>query len=242
MSDQTIKRPTSNTNATDSTDKANEETSAITLKDGGIDSRFPASITWQYPEDWTVSTTPWGTDANGKDLTPAPGETAMQRITITSPSKKYSVSYEVMTNAARGWVCPPEDIIQRSYSNVTLRPVAGFTEANFASYISESKEGRLYRGSLMNKETIKTSGLKEGLIDSSDAGCGLYTPSIFSITDTDNMYLWAADINLLSLEKTGESETTFFDTNTSVESIKAAMATDEYKQAVAILLSTKVAQ
>lgn len=211
--------------------KTPEQTSSETknnLKEASVDPSFPKPLSWKYPDDWTIDSTGQGPKDNS--------DTATQSFTLTSPSGKYSVIYQVGVNGGRGGACTAEDAGTVQYISQKATPtLQGGRFVEFIGTIidtaSPKKEtaGYFYRSGITNDSTE---------IQSAKVGTSVcfYGLGGLMLDEKTNYDLLSASIQLNDfIDRDGDTKPV-----DSVEPFKTAFESDEYKQAVEILLSTKL--
>lgn len=196
------------------------------LKEAAVDSSFPMPISWKYPKEWKVESTGSGPKSQN--------DTAVQSFTLTSPSSKYSVLYQVGMNGGRGGACDPTAAGTVKY--IRKESVSGLKEAAFVEFIGDS-----YRDASLEQKPTNyyfRSGITSDTPDVQAAKIGT-TNCFFGIggltLDKEANYdLLGASIRLNDFTEADGTNKLVED----VDQLKTALNTDEYKQAVAILLST----
>lgn len=225
---------TQKTPETTQTDNSTTENPApsVALKVARIDSSYPVQFSWRYPENWTMS-------VKG-DPPKSHTDSTDQTITITSPSKDYEVVYKVGINRGYGGQCSPDpdsydaiEYIRRE--TITEFPDTIFTEIINRSYsVADSQkklEGYDYSFGIYNGVNHMNS------VKTSESICKVYLKNVFELSETPNMTLFGASIRLKKIETLDQygDVLPFKD----IETIKAALESDEYKDAVKILRSTR---
>ncbi|HEY5695524.1 MAG TPA: hypothetical protein VIQ80_01690, partial [Candidatus Saccharimonadales bacterium] len=198
------------------------------MKTGAIDSLFPATLSWSYPESWSLQSEGHGPHSES--------DTVIQTITLTSPSKKYQVVYKVGANGGLGGRCDPNDSYMGKIQHISRKPTTNYPGAVFVEFIVDMHSGA---NGVINFDGYKyTSALYNNVQQVQQAAvgssvCDLYLKNIFKLSDTYNTQLLSAEILLKDIDTA--NGTLPKDLNV----IKNQYTTAEYQQAVNILLSTQ---
>jgi len=205
----------------DQSTSRSETVSAVKLKTAHIDASFPAKLSWSYPETWTIAS-----EGNGPT---EPSDTAVQKFTLTSPSKKYEVVYNVGINGGIGGTCEPGiDKLQ----SIKTTQVSGFNKGVFVEDIhGSSQEGFTYSSGLF-KNNSDVLNARPG-----DSECNMYLRNVIPLTDDGRMVILAAQVNIKQFDSTDQyGPTKIYPKDTAT--IKEAFENKEYEDGVNILLST----
>lgn len=197
---------------------------------GRIDSLFPASLTWNYPANWSIESQGSGPHSEA--------ETAEQIISLTSPSGNYQVVYRISANGGLGGTCDPKSAGNIHY--IRKEPIDKFDKTLFVEYIKnvdpwDGIEGEVnsnnytYESSILNGR----ASVQQAQVDSSF--CDLYLAEVINLSEKYNTRLLSAEIKIKDLDS-AEKQGLFAQ---NINDIKKYYEDIEYKQAVDILLSTK---
>ncbi|AHB42695.1 hypothetical protein RAAC3_TM7C00001G0857 [Candidatus Saccharibacteria bacterium RAAC3_TM7_1] len=208
---QNLKRDTTPSNTEQSSGQPKKtEKPAVKLLDGSIDKDFGTTLTFKYPETWQYKSSVSGSKTDGNWI---------EEISLTSPSKKYVVSYRVGKGGGVGGICIPEDtgtIAATSYQMLDGFPSVSYVEIGYKGTPTNSTPEGGYIGLLSTNIAKK---LKPG-----DSICDIGLNAI-SLSDRDFVQTLAMKINIS-------------DPPTSYDQFKPLLGGEEYDQAKAILLST----
>ncbi len=206
-----------------------EEDKPALLKTASVDSTFPVAVSWEYPEDWTYASMGSGPTQ--------PGDSTVQTLTMTSPSGDYSVIIRAGANGGLGGACDPTS--GNTLLTLKKRPDALLENTTHLEFISEgepSSNAYAYGSGLY--KAAETSTVVVG-----SSFCDIYLRGIFEITEQEAMVLMSPRVIVNQLEQTSETTPNPLAKDAiSVEEISALFETDEYDQAVAILLSLRTEQ
>lgn len=198
-----------------------QDTSNPSSLTGRIDAKFPSKLSWSYPEAWTSTS-----EQSGKfDLS----EVTTQKVTLTSPNKKYEVVYSVAWNGGLGGVClPSADMIQ----SIRREPVPGLEKSVFAELIHGSDaEGYEYMSGLfMNDDAMSTAA-------QGDSICKISMGNVIQLNKDGTLDILDASIHIKQFEAPGEYGPIKVTAKDSA-AITQAFEDPEYKAAIKILLST----
>lgn len=223
-----ITRPnTDSTQNSESTVQTQEK--MVDSKKGTIDDSFPIKVSWTYPATWNVQS---------EELANSGGVTT-QKITITSPSGKYSVVYSANMNGGIGGACIPNETTD-TLQHIKRQPTDTFSNAVFAEFIygtysisnsNKQFDGYTYiAGLFKNSAPVQTASV-------GDSYCKIYLQNALDLSDSDGTILLSADIKI-----NADKDMSITIPSDNVASIKAAFEQPEYHDAVKILLSTVVEQ
>lgn len=227
---QNVTKKSDNQGSTE-TNTSQNTTDSVTLKEASIDSGFPVLITWKYPDSWSLTK-----KGNGPSST---SDSASETFTLTSPSKAYSVIYEVTQNLGFGGMCEPTTPSTIQYVNrydTPNFPEAVLVESIISEYSSLNEKytlsGYKYSLALMkNNSSVKNAKL-------GDSQCGVDSiHQAIELASTPSEYLMKAEIrlnNVDQLDKYGDVLPV-----KDIQVIKDQFANSEYKDAINILTSTK---
>lgn len=189
-----------------------------------MDSSFPEKLSFTYPKAWVLSEK---TDEG--ELPLEPGETVFQTVTITSPSKKYTVQYDVIANSGLGGSCTPDEASKiESIDGLSL---GEFPDASFVEtiYSKNSKYG--YFSGIMETKSIAD-------VKPEDSVCEIYLDQVIKLSGKENFTLTGAVIKIDGLGEPGV-DSAYSSNDTPAKSvIEKAFNTKEYKQAVDTIKST----
>lgn len=207
------KSSTSDTTSTNTSAKSSSTTDkttpAIALVDGSIDSSFETTLSFKYPSTWKYAQTMSGTiETNGSWL---------QKITITSPSGKYVVQYQVGAGGGIGGVCVPEET--GTIASVAYEVVTGFTAMSYVELTYENMPTGQDMGDIALIDSSKAKSLKVG-----DSTCAIGFSGVKELASKNYVSIMRANLSIADA--------------TTASQIKAALSGSEYDQAKAILLST----
>lgn len=192
------------------------------MKIAYFEKSFPAQLSFSYPASWKL------TEESGGPLT-KPGQTVGHVFTVTSPSKKYSVVFHANTNGGLGGYCTPSE--EGKLISLSASKLQNFTNASFVQAIYPVSHG--ISGYDFDTELMETDGIAG--VEEGDSRCELYLDGVIDLTAKENFTLSQAYIDIKGLTNDGSED---FEFPASVEEIKQAFETAEYKQAVEILKST----
>lgn len=198
----------SSTSSKSSTDSTTTST-AVPLVDGSIDSSFGTTLTFKYPSTWKYSQTISGTIDTALD----------QRITLTSPSGKYVVKYDVDARGGIGGTCVPDET--GTIATAAYQVVPGFSGASYLemTYQNMPTDATNQIGVVELIDSTVASTLKAG-----DSVCKPYMHEIIKLADENSVYVYGATMTVSDA--------------TTASQLKSALSGTEYEQGKAILLST----
>lgn len=180
----------------------------VKLLDGSIDSNFNTKLTFKYPETWKITSERTS------------GESG-QKITVTSPSGKYTVMYEVFAGGGIGCACMPEEtgtIVSSKYQVAPGFSNMSYIEVTYRGAPSvDGKPGAVGHAFLADSQSV--AGVASG-----DSMCELYLRGVRELGGDKYTYLIDASMKISSASTADE--------------FKAALAGEEYEQGKVILLST----
>jgi len=188
---------------------------AAKLLNASLSDGFGVKLSFDYPSDWSFSRTTTG---------PLPiierGEVTDEKMTVASPSGKFSVHYRVVSTDGYGGVCVPDETgayVTASYQELTkFSGISYFEATTTAMPITDDGTHSVGEMSLIKTDAAKLSV----------AGA--------SVCVTGYAGMIALNSNGITLVGPG---VTIAGTKTA-EEFKAAAKGTEYEQAKAILLST----
>lgn len=203
---------TSDTKTTTSSDTT--KTTTVALKDGSIDASFGTRLTFKYPETWKLAQTMSGTAGTDSAWT--------QTTTLTSPSGKYKVGYNVGAGGGIGGSCASIDT--GNVATVAYQAVSEFSGMSYVeithSNMGSDTTGSQWKAGFVGLIDSKTaSSLKSG-----DSVCDYYLHYVTKLVDTNYVQLLQATMTVDGVSTASE--------------LNAALSGTEYEQAKAILLST----
>lgn len=201
---------------TNSKDTAKEagNTTGVKLVKGSIDSSFGTTLMFAYPETWKYGQVTDGTVGSESTWT--------QRITITSPSGKYTVQYYVGAGGGIGGVCLPEDtgtIASTAYENIADFSGVSYTELTYANMPAGLAGTEAAAGVVELMDSATATKLKAG-----DSVCDAYLHEVMKLSDAQFVQLLGATMKVNGA--------------TTAAQLKEALSGAEYEQGKAILLST----
>ena len=202
------------TSGSQTQDSSHTVASTPTYVDGSIDKSFATNLTFKYPSSWTYKEVNNGTPGQDSGWT--------QKITLTSPSGKYSVEYYVGANGGFGGTCLPQDaglFAKTSYEVVSGFPAASYVELFYKNKPSDtSAPGSPGFVGLMDTDAAKTFAVDASVCDSA-------MHNIISLnTSPVRVSLINASLSIVGADTSA--------------TLSAALSGTEYEQAKAILLST----
>lgn len=199
----------------------------VQLKTAQIDNSFPIKLAWKYPSTWTMSMNGNG-PINETDTT-------TQTITLTSPSSNYQVIYRVGVNGGLGGSCSPTDN-PSTIQYISRQALPSFSQGVFVQAIEDgytiSLSGDGPRG-YRDVSGIYNNNQKINDVRVGDSSCNIYLENVIHLSDQENMTLLDAEIKVVDLYGTNAYALS------SIDPIKAAYQTSEYKDAIKIMLSTE---
>lgn len=198
----------------------NNKNSNVDLVAGSSSKKFLAGIDFQYPSNWTLKSKVTGEFPNEE------GTQSKEIITITSPSKGVVVEYGIWyIGGGIGGACADFN----SLSSIEYEQLQGMKTIKFVEYIGQSEGRYKFYDGLLSDGTVKN-------INSKNEHCSMLPGYwVTNLGDNEYLHLSAANMHIKSLEKYADKSKTY----DSVEYIKDARKGEEYKDAKAILLSTK---
>jgi len=200
----------------------------IALKSANFDDVFDTDMSFNYPENWTYSTSIDG---------PIPfsdSKTTSEQVYITSPSKSYSVHYELVNGGGIGGLCDEDSPAKiKTYSYEQLKSYAGLHLVTYTSQSNDTERVRGYAGLMQTNEFSKPfNAIKVG-----DANCNVFLREFITKPNGKSNLSMRASIlpdSLVSI-KGLDSDNVLKGTGTQFE---AAFKGKEFEQAKNILLST----
>lgn len=195
---------TSASTAEKSTSQTKETSKTPALLTGSIDKGFGTPLGFSYPDTWKLESQIKGP----MPLNYEAGATS-QTISITSPTAKTVVKYEIGAGGGLGGACDPAD--GGTVTDVTYQAVTGFPAASYAEYTVKGAtwlDGR-------HKQLLKTDSAKALVTGSGKTYCDVSMQNIIPLDTSRSIVLFDASIT--------KSD---------------AGAAEEFDQAKAILLST----
>ncbi len=190
---------------------------------------FPVKLSTRYPADWTLIVVGEGPKAGSDDP-------VQQKISVTSPSKEYTVSYMVIARGGLGGTCDQDT--SGAIQSISRDPVAGFGDALFVETTVDeirTTDGRAafgyVSGLYSNDDRVKD-------IKVTDSFCELGRINYIKLSDTLDTGLIDANIKINKLESLQSDGS--LTSITDVSLIKSGFETAEYKDAVQILKSMKL--
>lgn len=196
------------------TAKKTGDTVGVKLVNGSIDPSFGTKLTFTYPETWKYNQV--------MDGTVGPESTWTQRITITSPSGKYTVQYYMGAGGGIGGMCLPEDtgtIAGTAYENIAGFSGVSYTELIYANMPASLAGTEAAAGVVELMDSATAAKLKAG-----DSVCDAYLHEVMKLSDTQFVQLLGATMKVNGA--------------TTAAQLKEALSGTEYEQGKAILLST----
>ena len=192
------------------------------LKQASIDPTFGTSLSFEYPETWTMSRSTNGPFPPNPEVEPT-----SESFIVTSPNNEIEVRYYINANAGFGYVC--EDETSPIVTKLKFESIPGYAGASAVEYISKDKN--LYT---LNTYIQNTAGLAD--VKAGDSTCKLAGGLIMQLNETNRVYLMGSGISI----KKFVDENNVAKQLSTVEEIEAELKSDAYTQAKAIVLSTKV--
>lgn len=220
------KKPTSS-----STKTTSQTTTAtpVAMKTVRVNSSFPSPLSWSYPANWSITNSTQGTIAAG--------DTGEQTFIMTSPSGNYKVTYLVGIGGGRGGTCQADEAGTLQY--IREESISGFSGGKFVEYIDSVYDptngamkflGYYYRTDIFpNTQAIQNAAVGSSV-------CTVAFPGVTLDADS-NYVLLGASISIKSLDPKNPQDDP--QPVQSIDTIKQAYNSDEYKQATNILLSTE---
>jgi len=206
-------------------------TPTVKMLTGAFDTGFAVNVAWSYPEGWTPNKT--GTaPASASD-------SASQKITLTSPSGAFQVTYDLNQNGGFGGTCDtqgPDKVRYVNRQSATNISTAAFIEA-ITDGINLTTDpyttsGYLHISSLMGSDNANK-------VVVGDTACMVNSlERTLKIHTNPDVYLMQAQIAMKSIDTTNQDG--MVQPVKDMATIKAQYDTAEYKDAVKILLSTQV--
>ena len=208
--------------------ETNRDVAKREFKTVQIADTFPVKLTTRYPADWALT-------VEGSGPKESDDSAVQQKISLSSPSKKYTVSYMVISRGGLGGTCIPE--MSGDIKSITRDPVAGFDDALFveATTHGRSPDGRDSFGytSGLYADSDEIKDVKEG-----DSLCKLGLINSIKLSDTLDTGIVNANITINNLNE-GQSSVGMT-TVSDISLITNSFETAEYKDAVQILKSMKL--
>lgn len=197
------------------------------LETASINDAFGVKLGFSYPKNWTI-------DRHIEGPVPlSDAALTIEVITITSPSKDYSVVYRIGANGGFGGACSPDD--SGKIERINVQKLRDFKNVNFIEEVDEQvavDDGvpRFvgYSNFAGIAEADKTSDAKKG-----DSICKTYLSQTILLNEVNSVYLMDAQINIQGFHE-AEKILTASDIAALYEKEKTA----EYRTAKEILLST----
>lgn len=185
--------------------------STVVLVDGSIDSSFGTTLSFKYPSTWKYAQTMSGTiETEGS---------WMQKITLTSPSGKYSVQYHVGAGGGLGGSCAPDEM--GTIATAAYQVVAGFSGMSYTemTYQNMPSDATNRIGAVELMDTAAAASVKAG-----SSVCEVYLHNVVKLADEKYVQLIGASMVVADATDAGQ--------------LKSALSGTEYEQGKAILLST----
>lgn len=199
-------------------------------KTAEIAESFPVKLSTRYPANWTLKVEGEGPKAGNDDA-------VQQKISMTSPSKKYTVAYSVISRGGLGGTCIPE--MSGVIKSISRDPVAGLSESLFVEVTTNAKgpDGRDSFGyvSGLYPDSDAVKDVKVG-----DSLCELGLINLVQLSDALDTSLVDANVTINNLNEGQPNEG--FVTVTDASIISKNFVTAEYKDAVQILKSMKLSK
>lgn len=223
-------------NSQKATTKESPAAVAVKMKQGQTVG-FPVTVSWTYPETWTMKKEGVTAVDNKSDAAQS------QLLTLTSPSKSIEVVYELYYNGGFGGSCvslseggsdgniqyfAKQQLNQASKSYFVDAIVDTYSYANGKNNL----DGYSRISGLMKDDSGQLSNVKVG-----DSKCKIYMGTLMQLGTNPNINL-STQIRLNDVEKYDKdgSQIAIKD----IQAIKDQYAKAEYKDAVKILLSTEI--
>lgn len=210
--------------AIDDTSDSRQQSREATLKTGQTSDAFKAGITWQYPENWKL--TAEGVEPRSDD------ETAQVLYTLTAPSGKVTVIYNIGQNGGIGGFCLPEDT--GTIDHIKLIDTTGDSGLVVMERIDKPKVYSPtdpivydYKAHL-TKDSPDIRDVKPG-----DSMCDVGLAEVVPLSDDTAVLLLAGEVRILELDEPA----TVVD---NPEVIRLHYSSPEYRQAVEILRTTQI--
>ena len=191
---------------------------------------FPVKLSTRYPADWTLN-------VEGGGPKPGSDDAVQEKISITSPSKKYTVAYSVISRGGLGGTCIPE--MSGVIKSISHDPVAGLSDGQFVEVTTNAKgpDGRdsfgYISGLYPNSDAV--NDVKVG-----DSLCKLGLINLVQLSDDLDTSLVDANVAINTLNEGQPNEG--FVTVADASIISKNFETSEYKDAVQILKSMKLSK
>jgi len=212
-----VKNNTSTTTSNSNTDTTASTASQTTTKllTGSLSDGFGATLTFGYPADWSLARATTG---------PLPivssGDTTDEKLTVTSPSGKFSVTYWVVSTGGFGGACIPEET--GTFVSTSYQQLSKFSNVSYLEYTTTSMpiadDGTHSIGKM---RLVMTDAAKKSI--SGASVCEVSFAGIIPL-NSDGVTLLEPEAKISGVK--------------TAEDFKAAAKGTEYEQAKAILLST----
>lgn len=220
-SDASVEKDINAKQESSNTDSSKQESMKVKLKTFTVDASFPAPLSWTYPETWNITGTGGGPSTDN--------EPATQSTILRSPSGKYEVSYLVGVNGGRGGTCDRDS--SGTVEHIIQKSIPGLSSGRFVEFIGNNgdSEGYFYVSGI----TDNNQYVRAATIGTSNCFYGLGGTQL----EKEHTYdLLSAQIRIKELTNE-DGYAKIIQNKTTITNL---FNTDEYRQAVSILLSTKL--
>lgn len=187
----------------------------VSHKKGSISDVFDYPLSFQYPDDWTQTST-----IDGPQPLDASKGNTQQAIKLTAPDGSIYVTYKVAANGGLGGACDSMDSGVIGLAEST--EITDLTVADFVEYtVIDRPDGReFWVAGLASTEQV--GGLVSGVNQ-----CDMYLSGVIGLRDSDSLVILDASIHL-------SAEDSLWD----ISAFESARKTETYHIAKQILLST----